>query len=59
MVVHAAQIPLMIVSAACVVAEIVDAWKFRVPNLLTLTLLGVPAWPSTFAREASPDSVRA
>ena len=38
MTVHAAQIPLMIVSAACVVAAIVDAWKFRVPNLLTLTL---------------------
>jgi prepilin peptidase CpaA len=38
MTVHAAQVPLIIVSAACVVAAVVDAWKFRVPNLLTLSL---------------------
>ena len=36
----ALQTPVVIVSAICAVAAVLDTWKFRVPNRLTLSLLG-------------------
>jgi prepilin peptidase CpaA len=34
------QVALVTVAVTCIIAAVLDAWKFRVPNKLTLALLG-------------------